>query len=416
MFVDITDFKGAIAVENILTPYKKGRLAQDKKSRLPKEKITPDVCREVLQSTNYARNIKDMLLCVADLPVQEQAAFKEVVLAVFSQREQPNDILILGKKLAHASGYEDELGEAQKIQVGDFLLSGARASYGRKYLGMPVFGENFAGIDKLICISEGEVAILTPNVVLPPVLEFPNSPHVVLTCSNWADIKQIKLKEGAEICFSHADVLPEGLDLSGCSKVVVDLTDKNELKKLNCPAEKLAFQTTSETYDNTTSLDLTPFGEVNFYFCSYSSHPHIRFRDGAKLSASCTKGVQGTLPDWNYALFSDVKLNSCALRQGAVLNFRKGADVSLNDVMNLPEKLDFSNCRDVWIGECDLSQVKQLVFKNYQQFAQSSVDFCLRKDWNVEIIFADENNRKSVKFNDELLQKVLETRQIRSSY
>ena len=210
--------------------------------------------------------------------------------------------------------------------------------------------------------------------------------------------------------------MPEGLDLSGCSKVVVDLTDKNELKKLNCPAEKLAFQTTSETYDDTTSLDLTPFGEVNFYFCSYSSHPHIRFRDGAKLIASCTKGVQGKLPDWDYALFSEVKLNSCALRQGAVLNFRKGADVSLNDVMNLPEKLDFSNCRDVWIGECDLSQVKQLVFKNYQQFAQSSVDFCLRKDWNVEIIFADENNRKSVKFNDERLQKVLETRQIRSSY
>ena len=84
MFVDITDFKSALAVENLLTPYKKGRLSPDKKSRLPKEHITPDVCMEVLQSTNYARNIKDMLNCIAELPQSEQAQFKEVVLATFS--------------------------------------------------------------------------------------------------------------------------------------------------------------------------------------------------------------------------------------------------------------------------------------------------------------------------------------------
>lgn len=32
MFVEIDDYKGAIAVENILTPYKKGRLSEDKKN------------------------------------------------------------------------------------------------------------------------------------------------------------------------------------------------------------------------------------------------------------------------------------------------------------------------------------------------------------------------------------------------
>ena len=31
MFVDISDYKSALAIENILTPYKKGRLAEDKK-------------------------------------------------------------------------------------------------------------------------------------------------------------------------------------------------------------------------------------------------------------------------------------------------------------------------------------------------------------------------------------------------
>ena len=32
MFVDISDYKSALAIENILTPYKKGRLAEDKKT------------------------------------------------------------------------------------------------------------------------------------------------------------------------------------------------------------------------------------------------------------------------------------------------------------------------------------------------------------------------------------------------
>ena len=44
MFVDIENFKSPIAVENILVPYKKGRLSDDKKYRFPKEKITPEVC------------------------------------------------------------------------------------------------------------------------------------------------------------------------------------------------------------------------------------------------------------------------------------------------------------------------------------------------------------------------------------
>ncbi len=105
MFVDIEIFKGAIAVENILMPYKKGRLASDKKTRLPKEQITPDVCMQVLKSTNNPRNIKDMLQCVVDLPLDEQAQFKEVILACFANREQPDEVFEIAEKLAIDSGY-----------------------------------------------------------------------------------------------------------------------------------------------------------------------------------------------------------------------------------------------------------------------------------------------------------------------
>ena len=121
MFVDITDFKSPLAVENILTPYKKGRLADDKKSRLPKEKITPAVCFEILRSTNYARNIKDMLECMRRLSYAEQAQFKEVVLATFTQREQPQAILDLSREFAIANRFEREFDEVRKIKEGVFL-------------------------------------------------------------------------------------------------------------------------------------------------------------------------------------------------------------------------------------------------------------------------------------------------------
>ena len=117
MFVDIDDFKSPLAVENILTPYKKGRLSPDKKTRLPREKITPDICMEILHSTNYARNIKDMLECIWKLPKTEQAQFKDVVLATFTQREQPQVIFDLGENLALANRFEREFEEARRVFV-----------------------------------------------------------------------------------------------------------------------------------------------------------------------------------------------------------------------------------------------------------------------------------------------------------
>ncbi len=127
MFVDIDDFKSAIAVENMLTPYKKWRVTPDKKSRLPKEHITPDVCWQILKSTNNPVNIQHMLECIKELPETEQARFKDVVLACFDNREQPDkkpyNIVLWGKKLAAASGYEAELAEAMKTKDGYFLFS-----------------------------------------------------------------------------------------------------------------------------------------------------------------------------------------------------------------------------------------------------------------------------------------------------
>lgn len=124
MFVDIENYKSPLAIENLLTPYKKGLVVNG--VRQPKEPITPQVCFEVLRSTNAPRNIKDMLQCIADLPPSEQAQFKDVVLATFSNREQTGEILELGQALAETSGYKKELARVQKFHDGDVLLSAAK--------------------------------------------------------------------------------------------------------------------------------------------------------------------------------------------------------------------------------------------------------------------------------------------------
>lgn len=152
MFVDITDFKSVLAVENILTPYKKGRVAPDKKSRLPKEHITPQVCMEILKSTNYARNIKDMLECIAELPQSEQAQFKDVVLATFSNREQPSDVLFLGKKLAYVSGYTKEFYAVKELKAGDFIASAVKPAKSYLYLkGLGHLPEDLSEYEELVC-------------------------------------------------------------------------------------------------------------------------------------------------------------------------------------------------------------------------------------------------------------------------
>ncbi len=85
MFVDIESPKTPLKIANILTAYDKGVVI--KGVRQPKEKLTPDVCFDILKSTNYPRCIRDMLACIAKLPDEEQAQFIDVVLATFSNRE-----------------------------------------------------------------------------------------------------------------------------------------------------------------------------------------------------------------------------------------------------------------------------------------------------------------------------------------
>lgn len=73
--------------------------------------------------------MRDLLKLIAAFSKEEQGQFKDVVLTVFDkerdERDQPNEIVVLGKKLAVSSGYEEELNRV--LQGGRGNLAGARA-------------------------------------------------------------------------------------------------------------------------------------------------------------------------------------------------------------------------------------------------------------------------------------------------
>ena len=77
--------------------------------------FTPEKARAIVDITNAPPFMRDLLKLIAAFPKEEQGQFKDVVLTVFDKerdwRDQPSEIVLLGKKLAVSGGYEKELNQ-----------------------------------------------------------------------------------------------------------------------------------------------------------------------------------------------------------------------------------------------------------------------------------------------------------------
>ena len=77
--------------------------------------FTPEKARAIVDITNAPPFMRDLLKLIAAFPKEEQGQFKDAVLTVFDKerdwRDQPNEIVVLGKKLAVSGGYEKELNQ-----------------------------------------------------------------------------------------------------------------------------------------------------------------------------------------------------------------------------------------------------------------------------------------------------------------
>ena len=389
MFVDIKNVKSPLAIENILTPYKKGRLADDKKTRLPKEKITPEVCLEVLHSTNYARNIKDMLQCIVDLPLREQGKFKEIVLTTFDNREQPDEVVVLGKKWAIGNDFERELDETLNFKEGSILLSAVQKGIGYVSLEKFLAEKDFSVYDKLICLSDKKIQF-AQDVKFPKQMEFPNSLEVCLKKCDFSGVERVLFKEGATVRFCGATNLPPQFDVSMCGCVHLDWCDLSE-------NAHLLFKDGAEVWFSVAhnlpkNLDVSMCSYLNFAWCELKEQTQLCFKDGAKVSFWWARSLPDNLDVSNCA---EVGLVGCKLSHLSELKFRQGASVDLGKARSLPQNLDLSMCQMVNLLETNLDGVKRLVFKNRQQMEKSYAQ--IPDDWKGTLLFADEMAASQVK-------------------
>ena len=380
MFVDIHDFKSAIAVENILTPYKKGRLDDDKKSRLPKEPITPDVCWEVLRSTNYARNIKDMLQCIEKLPVAEQARFKEVVLATFTQREQPEDIWNLGRKLADWGEYQSDLDKLSKLGVGEFLLSSYKLSRG--FRGANIRDLDLSAYDKLICLDIARI-YLQNKEKLPQVMEFLLADELNFNGSDFAGVKSVTFRKKAKVKLKDVRNLPENLDVSNCAEVVVNDV---ELAKTDSCLKSWKYNPKTmvlhiKGVDLSGVWDFSSFREVKIEECNLEHVENFLFQDGAAVSFGRVFNIPHNL---DFSKCQRLEFSLSDLEGVSDVRLKDDAEVYFIHSRNLPPNLDVSHCRVVEMSYCDLSNQQNLHFKK-----DAEVNFQWTKNLSSQVDFSE---------------------------
>ena len=380
MFVDIENPKTPLKVTNILTAYDKGVVV--KGVRQPKEKLTPEVCFDILKSTNYPRCIRDILQLIAKLPDEEQVQFKDVVLACFDNREQPTDIFQLGQELAEKSGYGIEFAKLKKINEGPYLYSEADAQKCYMCFKSEFINEDFRTYDKVVFLSDKKIQF-GKDVNFPKNMDVSKCDEVNL---NWCDlqgVQSIRFKDGAKVDLGGAYNLPANLDFSQCSEVNLSycvLSEQPNLRFKNGAKIDLC-----GAYYLPENLDFSQCSAVNLRECDLSEQPNLCFYEGAKVYLN---GAENLPENLDFSMCDEVKLSGCDLSEQPNLCFKEGAKVDLSWAKNLPPNLDFSICDEVDLHYCNLSRVQKLVFKNRQQMQESQAYF--PDGWKGKIVFADE--------------------------
>ena len=384
MFVDIENFKSAIAVENILTPYKKGRLADDKKSRLPKEPITPQVCLDILKSTNYARNIKDMLLCVAELPKDEQKPFIDVVLACFDKREQPNDVLVLGKKLAVVHGFENELNTLLKTEKEETLLSAPkliRALYTDTHI-LDNWLLKLENYDKVVWKQNG-MSFLT-RIKLPTYMELPEATTVHVENCDLTDCKEILCPKADKISFVHLadNGVPECLTISDNAEVCVDFNDVDLVDNWKFNRHKWCVEVMKKRFNS--DVDFSKFSNVQFYDCNIADDVNMTFAPHSSVQFMSMKTFPKNI---DFENFQDVTISDCDLSRFDTVKFAKGSTCAITSLKGGPKVLDVSQCAQLKMGLIpQVASHMTIIFQNRKQM--ENADF-YRQQWEGKIVFAD---------------------------
>lgn len=377
MFVDIENFKGVIAIENLLTPYKRGRLAQDKKSYLPKEPISPEICLQVLKATNNPRNIKDMLQCIADLPTSEQAQFKEIVLAVFEGRQQPDDVVELGRSLASGGKYKLPF---EKIV--DVRRSYQIFSHNNKADRMQIMTMDEVRKNPFLSAYTG-VRIIDKKAELEGVIDFPRFldltevDDATLLYPDLSAVEQIFLKKGGKVEFHTVENLPHSFNLANPADVKIVNTDIQNCKPLMFAlGAKVVMDSVRHIPQKSSFYNCA---DVTIKNCSLSDLDRLRFSRNARVTLDAISDLPRSFDVSRCKYLSFTKVNFDGIEE---LKFRKGAEVRFFRAFNIPPHTHYENLTALRFFGVDCSKCTDFNFQNIEELSFSSM-FALPKRMRV---------------------------------
>lgn len=363
MFVKIENLK-LLTAENLLTPYTKGRVI--KGVRQPKEKITPDVCMKVLQCSNFGRHIQGMLQCIAELPDEEQAQFKDIVRACFEGRQQSDEIIALGKKILQLEPNDKSL-DWEESHQGKYLLSSNELIWGESLSNKWINSEHSKKFGKLFFSGKDTVQVhLYYNnddyplaVVVPPIVEAPYCKELLLGKCCVRYLRQVLAK--GTVSFVNSGTLPETLDVSQAKKVIIDVDDINQVKNWKYQPDALVCKLYEVCLEG--NKDFTGFSGLKLTSCSIrgGENDKIVFPQGMKVSFYDV-AWQAHMVDFSQC--SEVAINTCCMPDNYQYHFAEGAKVSFDAVGKFPEDLDVSPCAEVKFHNCDFNYMKKLVLRD----------------------------------------------------
>ena len=377
MFVDIENFKSSLALENILMPYKKGRLSPDKKTRLPKDPITPDVCLEVLKSTNNPRYIKDMLQCIKELPVSEQVKFEDLVLATFNEREQPDDILQIGRELAFDGLYMPAFAKVIDTKKSYWIFSHRDKADKLKLLTMDEVRKNpflsaYTGVRIIDKKAELEAAIDFPRF-----LDLTEVDDATLIYPDLSAVEQIFLKKGGKVEFHTVENLPHSFNLANPADVKLVNTDIQNCKPLMFAlGAKVVMDGVRHIHPKSSFYNCA---DVTIKDCRLSGLDRLRFQHNAKVTLDTISDLPRSFDVSRCKYLSFTKVNFDGIEE---LKFRKGAEVRFFRAFNIPPRTHYENLTALRFSAVDCSKCTDFNFQNIEELSFSSM-FALPKRMRV---------------------------------
>ncbi len=322
-------------------------------------KITPDFAMYILSQTNHRSNIKTLVKAIKDscLNTEQIKPYREFILSCVDEREVSGDTLACLQEMAKMCGCEAEFVDANNKPK--FFKD---TDYKRI-----LFIEDIESFKTII--RKGDVEKV-----------FFNTSFITLTDYDFHNLDGVKFKKGSTIDLLRIRNLPQNFDISGCSKVILNCCNLDNVKKIdfsnadfvylsNCGeinVENVKFKAGSNVHLSeikkfSKGLDLSMCDDVKLDFCDLAYVEKLDFKEGAKVELFHIKNMPSEI---DVSMCDEVKFSYLDLANVKDIKFKDGAKVWLSNVSSLPEDLDLSMCDEVTLIECDLSNIKDIKFKD----------------------------------------------------